>query len=118
MSGGEGVGVGVGVGRGGVGGGPNECTVNVYPDALRDAMPSAGDPRGDDMIGSIDQGTSSTKFLIFTRGGKVAASAQMEHAQIYPDGEDRVSFCCFCFCFCFFERVCVLFLFERRRLES
>lgn len=35
-------------------------------------------------IGAIDQGTSSTRFLIFDRAGAVVASAQKEHAQIYP----------------------------------
>jgi glycerol kinase len=36
------------------------------------------------LIGSIDQGTSSTRFLIFTHQGKIAASAQMEHTQFFP----------------------------------
>ena len=35
-------------------------------------------------IGAIDQGTTSTRFLIFDRAGNVAASAQKEHEQIYP----------------------------------
>ena len=37
-----------------------------------------------DYIGAIDQGTSSTRFLIFDRAGSVIASAQKEHQQIYP----------------------------------
>ena len=37
-----------------------------------------------DFIGAIDQGTSSTRFLVFDREGRVAASAQKEHGQIYP----------------------------------
>jgi glycerol kinase len=37
-----------------------------------------------DYIGAIDQGTTSTRFLIFDRDGKIVASAQKEHAQIYP----------------------------------
>jgi glycerol kinase len=37
-----------------------------------------------DYIGAIDQGTSSTRFLIFDGAGAVVASAQKEHAQIYP----------------------------------
>ncbi|OEU14625.1 glycerol kinase [Fragilariopsis cylindrus CCMP1102] len=36
------------------------------------------------LIGSIDQGTSSTRFLVFTQLGQIAASAQMEHTQIFP----------------------------------
>jgi hypothetical protein len=45
---------------------------------------------GADLVGSIDQGTSSTRFLVFTAAGKIAASAQMEHRQIFPSGEDKV----------------------------
>src|SRR5258708_4537772 len=35
-------------------------------------------------IGALDQGTTSTRFMLFDRGGKIVASAQKEHAQIYP----------------------------------
>jgi len=35
-------------------------------------------------IGAVDQGTTSTRFLVFDRGGKVVASAQKEHAQHFP----------------------------------
>src|SRR3954468_2416683 len=35
-------------------------------------------------VGAIDQGTTSTRFLIFDREGRIAASAQKEHQQIYP----------------------------------
>lgn len=35
-------------------------------------------------IGAIDQGTTSTRFMIFDRGGNIVSSAQKEHAQIYP----------------------------------
>ena len=34
-------------------------------------------------IGAIDQGTTSTRFIVFDRGGGTIASAQMEHRQIY-----------------------------------
>jgi glycerol kinase len=37
-----------------------------------------------DYVGAIDQGTTSTRFLIFDRGGHIIASAQKEHRQIYP----------------------------------
>ncbi|CAN6459550.1 unnamed protein product [Victoria cruziana] len=36
-------------------------------------------------IGSIDQGTSSTRFFIYNRHGKSIASHQMEFTQIYPE---------------------------------
>lgn len=35
-------------------------------------------------IGSIDQGTTSTRFMVFDRSGKIIAAAQKEHQQIYP----------------------------------
>jgi glycerol kinase len=35
-------------------------------------------------IGSIDQGTTSTRFCVFDADGQVVASAQKEHEQIYP----------------------------------
>jgi len=35
-------------------------------------------------IGAIDQGTTSTRFIVFDRSGRVVASAQKEHEQIYP----------------------------------
>jgi glycerol kinase len=35
-------------------------------------------------IGAIDQGTTSTRFMVFDRAGETIASAQMEHQQIYP----------------------------------
>jgi glycerol kinase len=37
-----------------------------------------------DFIGAIDQGTTSTRFLVFDRAGHIVASAQKEHEQIYP----------------------------------
>jgi len=35
-------------------------------------------------LGAIDQGTTSTRFMVFDRGGRVIASAQQEHRQICP----------------------------------
>src|SRR5215472_5120890 len=35
-------------------------------------------------IGAIDQGTTSTRFIVFDRAGRIVASAQREHEQIYP----------------------------------
>jgi len=37
-----------------------------------------------DYIGAIDQGTTSTRFIVFDRAGRIASSAQEEHEQIYP----------------------------------
>jgi len=35
-------------------------------------------------IGAIDQGTTSTRFMVFDKGGRVISVAQKEHEQIYP----------------------------------
>ncbi len=35
-------------------------------------------------VASIDQGTTSTRFIIFSRAGEVVAVDQKEHRQIYP----------------------------------
>lgn len=35
-------------------------------------------------VGAIDQGTTSTRFIVFDRAGRVVAIAQKEHEQIYP----------------------------------
>lgn len=35
-------------------------------------------------IGAIDQGTTSSRFIVFDRTGRIVSVAQKEHAQIYP----------------------------------
>jgi glycerol kinase len=37
-----------------------------------------------DYVGAIDQGTTSTRFMIFDHAGKVVGVDQREHEQIYP----------------------------------
>ncbi len=36
------------------------------------------------LVGALDQGTTSTRFMIFDRSGKMISSAQQEHTQIFP----------------------------------
>ncbi len=36
-------------------------------------------------IGALDQGTSSTRFMIFDAHARVIASHQLEHEQIFPN---------------------------------
>ena len=38
-----------------------------------------------ELVGAIDQGTSSTRFMIFDSSGEVLGIAQREHAQILPE---------------------------------
>src|SRR6266700_5436520 len=35
-------------------------------------------------VGAIDQGTTSTRFMVFDTDGRIASVAQKEHQQIYP----------------------------------
>jgi glycerol kinase len=35
-------------------------------------------------VGAVDQGTTSTRFIVFDDDGRSVASAQMEHRQIFP----------------------------------
>jgi len=35
-------------------------------------------------LGAIDQGTTSTRFIVFDRSGRIVSVAQKEHQQIYP----------------------------------
>ena len=37
-----------------------------------------------DFVGAIDQGTTSTRFMVFDHGGRVVSAHQLEHAQILP----------------------------------
>ena len=34
-------------------------------------------------IGAIDQGTTSTRFIVFDKSGRIVSVAQKEHQQIY-----------------------------------
>jgi glycerol kinase len=64
--------------------GQQQASIEVFEDALRPR--DGGDGGALPLVGAIDQGTSSTRFMAFTPGGRVAAVAQVEHGQIYPDG--------------------------------
>lgn len=35
-------------------------------------------------LGAVDQGTTSTRFIVFDRTGRIVSAAQKEHEQIYP----------------------------------
>jgi glycerol kinase len=35
-------------------------------------------------LGAIDQGTTSTRFIVFDHSGRIASVAQKEHEQIFP----------------------------------
>src|SRR5213076_1397389 len=37
-----------------------------------------------DYVAALDQGTTSTRCMLFDHGGNVVSSEQLEHEQIYP----------------------------------
>ena len=57
--------------------------VKIHDENLKDAMVGK-------LVGSIDQGTSSSRFIVFTDQAKIVGSAQMEHNQYFPKGKDKV----------------------------
>ena len=62
-----------------------ECKTEVLKTVIDEASKANKDASTPvPLVGSIDQGTSSTRFLLFTTQGRIAASAQMEHTQIFP----------------------------------
>jgi hypothetical protein len=63
-----------------------EITVKVLDDVLNSKKSDTID-----FVGAIDQGTSSTRFLVFTPQGEIGAWSQMEHKQYFPPGADKVS---------------------------
>ena len=36
------------------------------------------------LLAALDQGTTSTRCILFDRAGTIVSQAQQEHAQIYP----------------------------------
>lgn len=64
-----------------------EFEPNVAPSGLESASSATLKDRGANManyIGAIDQGTTSTRFMVFDRSGRIVSIAQKEHDQIYP----------------------------------
>lgn len=43
-----------------------------------------GSPQEKNFVGAIDQGTTSTRFVIFNRKAEIAGQCQLEHRQIFP----------------------------------
>jgi glycerol kinase len=52
----------------------------TLPDGARGKAGNVGS-----YVGAIDQGTTSTRFIVFDRSGRIVASDQREHQQIYPN---------------------------------
>ena len=58
--------------------------VNVFDNVLQEDFLQIRN-ENPSLIGAIDQGTSSTRFLVLTKKGRIAACAQTEHRQLYAD---------------------------------
>jgi glycerol kinase len=52
---------------------------------LSESVSDNADDDVSELIGAIDQGTTSSRFLIFNRAGEPIASHQIEFKQIYPN---------------------------------
>ncbi|MGY2065876.1 glycerol kinase GlpK [Blastococcus sp. SYSU DS0619] len=52
--------------------------------AVPAAAPSPGGGRPGRYVGALDQGTTSTRFMVFDAAGHEVARAQAEHAQVLP----------------------------------
>src|SRR5215475_10401379 len=47
-------------------------------------LESKGRPSVTKYLGAIDQGTTSTRFIVFDKAGRIVSVAQKEHEQIFP----------------------------------
>jgi glycerol kinase len=64
---------------------PTETTNRTYAvEEVRNSLPLKHEDGIMKYIAAIDQGTTSTRCMIFEKSGKVAAIDQKEHQQIYP----------------------------------
>lgn len=63
-----------------------ELHVKIYNDILMEDYINQIDDNKKKLIGSIDQGTSSTRFVLYSPyKARIIAYSQMEHEQIYPN---------------------------------
>ena len=58
-----------------------EMHVKVFNDVLMAQQLK----NGGTVVGAIDQGTSSTRFLLFSKQGAIVVSSQVEHTQYFPE---------------------------------
>ncbi|GAB1738253.1 hypothetical protein NU219Hw_g2798t1 [Hortaea werneckii] len=61
------------------------AVVNKISDLVNGLQRSTPDPESEVFVGSIDQGTTSTRFLIFDKTGEPVSIHQEEFSQIYPN---------------------------------
>jgi glycerol kinase len=58
-----------------------ECKVRINDFILSSIL---SDPEASSLVGSIDNGTSSSRFLLITSAGKILSTAQVEYEQCFP----------------------------------
>ena len=59
----------------------HECKVRINDFILSSIL---SDPEASSLVGSIDNGTSSSRFLLITSAGKILSTAQVEYDQSFP----------------------------------
>jgi len=59
----------------------HECKVRINDFILSSIL---SDPEASSLVGSIDNGTSSSRFLLITSAGKILSTAQVEYDQCFP----------------------------------
>ena len=57
---------------------------SLSPTVVRALSSKSSSSSSKKFVGALDQGTSSTRFVIFDEQGEIVTSAQREHKQIYP----------------------------------
>lgn len=60
----------------------NECASDTLPDGVAETEEGH---REQWFVGSVDQGTTSSRFLIFDHHGEVVAGHQLEFENHYPE---------------------------------
>src|SRR5216684_2514103 len=66
---------------------PRVCTSSTYPQTVTwrgDELPFKKGDTVADFVGAIDQGTTSTRFMVFDHSGNEVGRHQLEHQQIMP----------------------------------
>ena len=70
-----------------------ECKVSVNESVLRSVLDQPDGDQPLSLVGSIDQGTSSSRFLLVASDGTLLSTAQVEFRQIFPDSSPYSDSC-------------------------
>ena len=70
-----------------------ECKVSVNESVLQSVLSRCDGDRPLSLVGSVDQGTSSSRFLLVDSDGSLLSTAQVEFNQIFPDSSPHSASC-------------------------